>query len=227
MWLQNERMEKMVDGVSGVGTGVNIDALKEIIQDVVEETLEAKEAQNAQAVEESADEEYTLVDEGDTGDQAEEKVSTTTDSGQAESLNASGLTGLLSAISTMLTTMMESMVKMLGVGQTDQAAANSQTSSDGIYQMSADEKAFLTLNPDFLRNLVAKEKFEAKYGESYADATSSGSKLSRHIADVKLDHLKSQVTDEEMQAYLQLNPDVIKNAIEVQNNFKLASLNSL
>ena len=102
MWLQNERMEKMVDGVSGVGTGVNIDALKEIIQDVVEETLEAKEAQNAQAVEESADEEYTLVDEGDTGDQAEEKVSTTTDSGQAESLNASGLTGLLSAISTML-----------------------------------------------------------------------------------------------------------------------------
>ena len=208
----------MVNGVSGVGAGVNIDALKEIIQDVVEETLEAKEAQNVSTTEEIADEEPKLVDETvNSADEGAENTKTTID---VEENQLSGLAGLLTAISTMMTSMMETMMKMLGIGQgegttTADGATDQASNSSDKYVMSEDEKAYLTLHPNFVRDLIAQEKFEEIYGRAPRLSEPNGrfESIGGYKDEKRFESIKRNITDDEIQAYLQLNPNVIKDAI--------------
>lgn len=199
----------MVNGVSGVGAGVNIDALKEIIQDVVEETLEAKETQSANSVEEIADEESELVDVEQVADKQQEVPYEN---------KLSGLTGLVTTMSEIMMSIMSKMMEMLGIGQgenTTTAGSTDQSSNTSDkYVMSEDEKAFLTLHPDFVKNIVAEEKFEEKYGREAGRNIGSGNlKIIRKTDAIRLKVIKQNITDEEIQAYLQLNPNVIKDAI--------------
>lgn len=199
----------MVNGVSGVGAGVNIDALKEIIQDVVEETLEAKETQSANSVEEIADEESELVDVEQVADKQQEVPYEN---------KLSGLTGLVTTMSEIMMSIMSKMMEMLGIGQgenTTTAGSTDQSSNTSDkYVMSEDEKAFLTLHPDFVKNIVAEEKFEEKYGREAGRNIGSGKlKIIRKTDAIRLKVIKQNITDEEIQAYLQLNPNVIKDAI--------------
>ena len=194
----------MVDGVSGISAGTNVDTIKQIVQEVLEEALEAKEAQAAQ--EESIDEECVITEEG------------TGDSGAVDgsSEEKTGLAAIFSAISDMFASMIESIIKVMGSSNTEDVkdeSAEQVSTENEKYTMSEDEKAYMTLHPDFVRELVAKEKFEDKYGRSYTDKGLRG-KLNEH----RLNRIMESVTDEEVQAYLQLNPDVIKNAIKMEKN---------
>ncbi len=208
----------MVNGISGIGAGVNIDALKEIIQDVVEETLEAKEAQNVSTTEEAADEEPELVDAAQVTNEEQEALDGRKHGNDGEIKE--GLTGLVSTISEIMMSMMEKMMEMLGIGQEE----NTTTSNDSTeqisnasdkYVMTEDEKAYLTLHPDFVRDLVAKEKFEEQYGRAPRLSESNGliMEIGSKKDEKRFESIKRNITNAEIQAYLQLNPNVIKDAI--------------
>lgn len=104
MVTKKERLVEMVNGITGVGTGVSIEDIKAIVTETVEEVLESQAATKTETVETAeADEESGLIEEETT--QAETK----------EDNSLQGFAGLLSAMATMMTTMMQTMMQMLGV----------------------------------------------------------------------------------------------------------------
>ena len=104
MVTKKERLVEMVNGITGVGTGVSIEDIKAIVTETVEEVLESQAAAKTETVETAeADEESGLIEEETT--QTETK----------EDNSLQGFAGLLSAMATMMTTMMQTMMQMLGV----------------------------------------------------------------------------------------------------------------
>lgn len=199
-------MAGMVNGVNGVGAGTSAEELKAFVQELIEETLATKGiGEQKQTVAESADEESGVISE-------EQQTAETTEV-------ENPLTGFLTSITSLFSKMMDAMTQMLGSAQnngTQQGNAsdgtNNQTTDTGNtkYTMTEDEKAYLTLHPDYVKNLIAEEKYEEEYG-------SETSKFKQSINEVfkesRLERIANSVTDEEVQAYLQLHPDVIKDAI--------------
>lgn len=190
----------MVNGVNGVGAGMNAEEIKSYVQELVEETLATKNVAS-ETVEESADEESGVI--------SEETTTETVETNQVEN----PLTGFLTSVTSLFGQMMNMMMQLLGMSQggttQDGAAtdgANAAETGNGKYVMSEDEKAYLTLHPDYVRDLVAQDKFEEQYGDK-------SSFWNRLFGQSRLDRIAQSVTDEEIQAYLQLNPNVIKDAI--------------
>lgn len=190
----------MVNGVNGVGAGMSAEEIKSYVQELVEETLATKNVAS-ETVEESADEESGVI--------SEETTTETVETNQVEN----PLTGFLTSVTSLFGQMMNMMMQLLGMSQggttQDGAAtdgANAAETGNGKYVMSEDEKAYLTLHPDYVRDLVAQDKFEEQYGDK-------SSFWNRLFGQSRLDRIAQSVTDEEIQAYLQLNPNVIKDAI--------------
>ncbi len=190
----------MVNGVNGVGAGMSAEEIKSYVQELVEETLATKNVAS-ETVEESADEESGVI--------SEETTTETVETNQVEN----PLTGFLTSVTSLFGQMMNMMMQLLGMSQsgttqTGEATdtANAAETGNGKYVMSEDEKAYLTLHPDYVRDLVAQDKFEEQYGDK-------SSFWNRLFGESRLDRIAQSVTDEEIQAYLQLNPNVIKDAI--------------
>lgn len=201
----------MVDGVNGVGNNsMSAAEIKAYVQELVEETLATKEAQAASEVtEESADEESGVISEETTQQEA------AVQSNDVEN----PLTGFMTSITTLFDTLLQALLQVVGAGKTegtgaageaDDAAGSANTGNEK-YVMTEDEKAYLTLHPDFVRNLVAQEKVADE--DSSSNKVIGGSKLKQAINEVKVKLTAQKVTDEEIQAYLQLHPNVIKDAI--------------
>lgn len=191
----------MVNGVNGVGAGMSAEELKAFVQNLIEETLETKGVGSQPVAEESVDEESGVV--------SEETTTETVETNQVEN----PLTGFLTSVTSLFGQMMNMMMQLLGMSQggttQDGAAtdgANAAETGNGKYVMSEDEKAYLTLHPDYVRDLVAQDKFEEQYGDK-------SSFWNRLFGQSRLDRIAQSVTDEEIQAYLQLHPNVIKDAI--------------
>ncbi len=196
----------MVNGVNGVGTnGLSAAELKEFVQELIDETLATKESEaaaNSEVTAETADEESGLVVEGTT-EQAEEV--------QTDKVE-NPLTGILTSITSMFETLMNALLEVVGAKKDDaaatddEAAAGTTDTGNEKYVMTEDEKAYLTLHPDYVKDLIAEEKYQEKYGNKkglFANALKSS----------RLERLARTVTDAEVQAYLQLHPNVIKDAI--------------
>ena len=88
---------------------------------------------------------------------------------------------------------------------------NNVQEQDKEYQMSASEKAYLALNPDFVKEQIAKERI----GYNDDNAWYKGYELKSEMR---------KITDEEVQAYLQLNQNVIKNAIASEKGISVADV---
>ncbi len=192
----------MVNGVNGVGAGMSAEELKAFVQNLIEETLETKGVGSQPVAEESVDEESGVVSE-------ETPTVETTEPTEVEN----PLTGFLTSITSLFGKMMDLLTQVLGVAQG--GAAQSGETADGTqqsaqenskYVMTEDEKAYLTLHPDYVRDLVAQEKYQEKYG----DQNSFWNKI---FGESRMNRIAQSVTDEEIQAYLQLHPNVIKDAI--------------
>ena len=190
----------MVDGVSGVGNGMSAEDIKAYVQELVEETLAAKSAEtvDSSVTTDSVDEESEVVTE----------ETTTTTAAQSEEVT-NPLTGLLTSITSLFGQMMNVMMQMFGmstsgVQQTTSSgsdATQSEHLGDTKYTMTEDEKAYLTLHPDYVKDLIAEEKYQEKYGDD------------SFLKSYRMRRIESKITDEEIQAYLQLHPNVIKDAI--------------
>ena len=208
----------MVDGISGVGAGVNVDLIKELVQEAVEEALDARETKNASSVEETPDEEPAIDDSGSNADSKEPilyKDKVIDHFAEEEKNNQlTAFTGLLSAISVMMTSMMETMMKMLGIGQTGQTPAQDgaeniktegTTNEPHVYTRA--EQEFLEEYEYYLKNIIAEEKLTT---DPDVAKFFLGSDLSW---DEKVATVANSVTEAEIDAYLQENPDAIQKGI--------------
>lgn len=201
----------MVNGVNGVGTnGLSAAELKEFVQDLIEETLATKEAEKASGTEvstDSTDEESGIV--------AEEETTQETTTAETDKVE-NPLTGILTSITSMFETLMNALLEVIGTknnttGATDDTAATEDSTAGAAtgndkYVMTEDEKAYLTLHPDYVKNLIAEEKYQEQYGDKKGI-------IANVLKNSRLERLTNSVTDAEVQAYLQLHPNVIKDAI--------------
>ena len=106
----------MVNGVSGIGAASGLEQLKEIIQETVEETLEAEKTKYLQE-EEIQDEEPQLEEMKFANKKITEK-------------NTDVVSLLSTAITNAMTSIMEMLVNLLGIGQTNET----QTDNDNILE---------------------------------------------------------------------------------------------
>lgn len=201
----------MVNGVNGVGTnGLSAAELKEFVQDLIEETLATKEAEKASGTEvstDSTDEESGIV--------AEEETTQETTTAETDKVE-NPLTGILTSITSMFETLMNALLEVIGTknnttGATDDTAATEDSTAGAAtgndkYVMTEDEKAYLTLHPDYVKNLIAEEKYQEQYGDKKGI-------IGNLLKNSRMKRLTNSVTDAEVQAYLQLHPNVIKDAI--------------
>ena len=176
------------------------------------------------AVDKAVDEITTSYDVDVTSVSDDEAEFVPSESAEA-SEDTSSTSGFMSSISTMYQTLVLGFLSLIGLSTlaAQQAQGTEETSSaDGTvpaqgaettgavsdgndkYTMTEDEKAYLTLHPDFVKDLLAEERYQEQYGDSWAPSSRKAKRL---------EQIKSQITDAEVQAYLQLHPNVIKNAI--------------
>lgn len=207
MELLNERMVEMangVSGISGIGANTNIEALKEIVQEVVEEVLESKEAEKTQT-EETVDEESGLV---------EEETESLAPQETKEENSLQGFAGLLTAMTNMMTTMMTAMMQMLGIAQNNKPEADDAVDNNTQTQETAqphvytkEEQEFLERYDYYLKDIVAEEKLTT-------DPEIAKSLLgSDYSWEEKIVLVANDVTDAEIEEYLQKHPNAITDAI--------------
>ena len=201
----------MVNGVNGVGTnGLSAAELKEFVQDLIEETLATKEAEKASGTEvstDSTDEESGIV--------AEEETTQETTTAETDKVE-NPLTGILTSITSMFETLMNALLEVIGTKNNATDATDDTTATEGEtagadtgndkYVMTEDEKAYLTLHPDYVKDLIAEEKYQEQYGDKKGI-------IANVLKNSRMERLTNSVTDAEVQAYLQLHPNVIKDAI--------------
>lgn len=198
-------MANGIGGISGIGATTNIEALKEIVQEVIEDIIESKETDKT-TTQESVDEESGLV---------EEKKEATSPQETKEENSLQSFAGLLTAMTSMMATMMNAMMQMLGIAQNnnkpeaDNAVNNNaqtqETSQPHIY--TKQEQEFLEKYEWYLKDVVAEEKLTTD-PELAKSLIGSNLNWNEKIATVS-----STVTDEEIEDYLQRNPDAIKQGI--------------
>ncbi len=178
----------MVDGINGIGSASGLDAteLKKLIKEVVAEEIDTQK-ESAHKMMEQAYEEVGFEPE----QKAKEEDNT-------------------NAFTSILTKLLDVIMAVFGGGNKDKVedgneaenANNNKETGEEKYKMSAGEEAYLKMNPDLVKNMIAEEKYQEKYGDK-----NGGLKAFR------VDNLAKKVTDEEVQAYLQLNQNAIKDAM--------------
>ena len=195
-----------VNGINGGIGSMTAADLKAYIQEAVEDAVEELVGSYDVDVETVSDDEAEFVP-AETAEVSE---------GPSDS------SGFMSSISTMFQTLVLGFLSLVGLGTlaaqqnqgTEEAApaqeadeAPDASGGNDKYTMTEDEKAYLTLHPDFLKDKLAEERYEEQYGSSWVPARTKTKRM---------EYIKSNITDAELQAYLQLNPNVIKDAIAAE-----------
>ena len=193
----------MVDGIGGINGTSGLDAaqLKALIKEAVAEELEEQKKASGTTQAESDEEAVVELDQ---------------DTSKENDLS----TGILDKFTALFEKVFDVILAVIGTKDTGKVentdgttdgntnVENAENPDNSKYQMTASEKAYLTMNPDFVRNLIAEEKYQETYGnKNYGLFGSDPFKKSN------LKKLAASVTDAEIQAYLQLHPNVIKEAI--------------
>ena len=185
----------MVNGVNGIGglSGIDATKLKDLIKEAVAEEMNTHQNESYKMMEQT-DEETELQPEAKK--QEEDKSSV-----------------LISILNKILDTFVavfggnnkeQNENKLDQVNTSNNAGKNSE---DEKYKMSAGEEAYLKMNPDLVKNMIAEEKYQEQYGDKY------NGKIGDSLKSYRVEKLARKVTDEEVQAYLQLNKNAIKDAM--------------
>ena len=187
----------MVNGVTGVSAGMTVEQIKTLVQEAVAEALET---QNKQDVE-------TETQDTETG--LEENADTNINSQNNSTSNENSLTGynaFLTTITTMFTSMMQMMMKLVEGTKTEEAPKEEETKQEPhIY--TKEEQEFLETYENFLRIKVAEEKLTTDHDVAQSLLGSDSS------WNTKLVIVSKTVTQEEIDDYLSRNPDAIQNGI--------------
>ena len=190
----------MVNGVSGINAGTNVESIKQIMQEVVQEVLDEKDTQMGQQ-EDAVDDEAALVD-------------ATTDNSVDSNKNLTVFAYVIKAISSMMTSMLEAMLKLQNISQNEENSTNEQ------YVMSKEERDYLNRNPNFIKDLILQEKSPGVFEKiDYLDSSMRPWEYAEYEAEkfMNLGRARMEVSDDEVNQYLQAHPNVIKEAIASEN----------
>lgn len=207
----------MVDGIGSVAgaTTTSNAELVAALKTALTEILETNKSGGTK-IEESKDEESGIT---------EEKTPTK----PKEDATSTGLMSLLTSLTSMLGSLMQTMLEALGIkkGETNKPADDTENPTappdKDTYKMTENEKAYLTLNPNFVKNLMAQEKGYEKYPQRL----SLPGKLPNVFRENYIAKMEKNITDEEVQAYLQLHPNTIKDAISGKSVWDIREANKL